>query len=169
MKLLSTFIVTVSLVVGLAAAIPQTSSGGSGSEDEIPCPAVYPCIDWYIILEYCSNTTDPAVATGESFTDTAPIKCACGTKALGDESGLYAAAECILCDDELPDADATVAAQWFYTCYTFEESTATDALDCWNSGGTDCSAVPEKRKMSKRDLMKPNMLKRLNKPKVRLF
>jgi hypothetical protein len=167
MKLLSTFIVTGSLIVGLTSALPQTSSGSSG--DELPCPAVYPCIDWAIILEYCSNTTDPGVATGDSFTDTDPIECTCGTEALGDEGGLYASAECVLCNDELADADAQLAAQWYYTCYTFEESTAADALDCWNSGGTDCPAVPDKRKMMKRDSRASSMMNRMYKPKVRLF
>ncbi|KIW68157.1 hypothetical protein PV04_04123 [Phialophora macrospora] len=167
MKLVSTFIVTVSVIVGLTAALPQTS-GGSGSGDEIPCP-VYPCLDWGIVLEYCANTTDPAVVTGDSFTDTDPIECTCGFDVLGDESGGYAAVECYSCSDELTDADVALTIQWFYTCYTFEDSSATDALDCWNSGGTDCPAVPEKRKKMKRDGMTSSMLKRMHKPKSRLF
>jgi hypothetical protein len=88
-----------------------------------------------ISLEYCSNITDIPLNEG-TFEDTTPIECVCGYDALGDESGLYAATECILCGD-LDKEESALVEQWWLTCATASEIGWDEALTCWNSG-TDC-------------------------------
>lgn len=144
---------TVSLLVTLGAALPQTDSGGGS--DDVPCPLIYPCSDISIVTSYCANNTDPAVETGGTFDSTEPIECVCGSEVLGDESGGYAALECLTCNSKLTDDAATLLTLWLYTCYTAEQEDVDAALDCWNSGGDDCPAVPSnKAKMPKKMMRK---------------
>jgi hypothetical protein len=117
-------------LLGLAkgSPMPQTS-------DDIPCPLAYPCIDVGISLEYCTNVTGIPL-DGGTFEDTTPIECVCGSDALGDESGLYAATECLSCGSLEGDALAVVES-WWLTCTTAVEVGLDEALTCWNSV-TDC-------------------------------
>ncbi|KEF55764.1 uncharacterized protein A1O9_08515 [Exophiala aquamarina CBS 119918] len=106
------------------------------SDTEIPCPLAYPCGDITVSLSYCFNVTDAPVYGDGTFKDETPIECVCGSDVLGDESGLYAATECILCGDLDKESSALVEL-WWYTCATAYEIGVDEALNCWNDG-TDC-------------------------------
>lgn len=130
--------------------MPQTS-------DDIPCPLAYPCIDWSISLDYCFNVTDAPVYDAEgTFEDSTPIECVCGYDALGDESGLYALTECVLCG-EIASSDEELVTLWAYTCLTADEIGLDEALSCWNSG-TDC-VEPEAATGVLRNKARPKMIR----------
>ncbi len=141
---LSVALISIFLIVGLTTALPQTGGGGSGTEDDIPCPLVGPCYDINTITGYCANNTDPAILSGDTFDSTDAIECVCGSDVLGDENGLYSALECITCAKSLDDDDTAWLALWAYTCYTAGEDGLDAAVDCWNSGGEKgCTPLPD--------------------------